>query len=155
MKINIYNYQKDLRFSKPLIKKMVKEVLNFENVNCDELSLYFVNEKIICELHEKYFGDSSSTDCITFPIDNPKEKKACFLGEVFICPKTAINYAQKHSLEPLNELYLYIIHGLLHLLGYDDISKKDKTIMRKKEKSCMSLIKEKKLETPSKFIKQK
>ena len=146
MKINIYNHQTKLRLSKCLLQKLIREMLNHERVNCNEVSLYLVDEKAISLLHKKYFDDSSATDCISFPIDSPtKENKNCFLGEVFVCIDTAIKYAKQHDLDPLDETALYIIHGLLHLIGFDDISQKDKTSMHKKEKSCMNLIKAKKL----------
>lgn len=155
MKINIYNNQKKLSLSKKALQKLIKELLKNEALNCDELSLYFVDEKEIKKLHKKYFNDSSTTDCISFPIDSPLDKtNHCFLGEVFICTDTAIKYAKDHNLNPLDETALYIIHGLLHLIGYDDISEKDKTIMRKKEKSCMNLIKAKNLGISTKHTKQ-
>ena len=155
MKINIYNSQKSLKISKKAIQKQVIEILTFEKVNCDELSLYFVTEKEIQKLHKKYFNDPSSTDCISFPIDNPKEKNHyCFLGEIFVCTDTAIKYGIDNNISPYDETTLYIIHGILHLLGYDDISEKDKTTMRKKEKKCMNLIKNMKLGLCAKHTKQ-
>ena len=69
---------------------------------------------------------------ITFPLDQD------FLGEIFICPKTALLYNPQH---PYQETTLYVIHGLLHLLGYDDISSKERTIMRREEKKLMTLVK--------------
>lgn len=155
MKINIYNYQKKLTLSRRSLQKIIKELLNNEGLSCSELSLYFVDEKAIKKLHKKYFNDSSTTDCISFPIDSPSEKSQySILGEIFICTDIAIKYAKDHNLNPLDETALYIIHGFLHLIGYDDISEKDKTIMRKKEKSCMNLIRAKKLGISSKHTKQ-
>ena len=58
-------------------------------------------------------------------------------GEIFVCPLAAIAYAKKQESRPYEETALYIVHGLLHLLGYDDLEEKAKKNMRKKEKSCM------------------
>ena len=69
----------------------------------------------------------------------------CFLGEVFVSAQTAKRYGLTHKISPYLEVALYLVHGLLHLIGYDDISKKDRLIMRKKEKSCMNLLKKEQL----------
>lgn len=131
MKISIHNSQKDLTFSKGSAKALVEQVLAFMKVNCDEVAIYFVTKKKISLLHDQFFQDPTPTDCISFPLD---EKH---LGEVFVCPKVAIEYGRKHQIDPLKETALYTIHGLLHLIGYDDLEPKAKRLMRKKEKSCM------------------
>jgi probable rRNA maturation factor len=106
--------------------------LAFEQISCRELSVYFVTEQRITQLHEEFFNDPTPTDCITFPIDED------FLGELFICPKTAQIYAAKHHLNPYEETSLYVVHGILHLLGYDDLTPAKRRTMRKKEKKCMA-----------------
>jgi len=96
-----------------------------------EVSIYCVTQAKICALHDQFFQDPTPTDCISFPLDEEH------LGEVFVCPKAALEYAPE---DPHNEVALYIIHGLLHCLGYDDLEPVAKRAMRKKEKSCMALI---------------
>lgn len=111
---------------------MVSSTLDYLDCQCDEVSIYLVSTKAICKLHEEFFQDPSTTDCISFPLDKKH------LGEIFVCPATAVAYAKKKKLNPYRETALYIVHGLLHLLGYDDLRAKDKRTMRKKEKSCMA-----------------
>jgi probable rRNA maturation factor len=66
-----------------------------------------------------------------------------FLGDIFVCPATAISYVSSHgSGEVYKETTLYVIHGLLHLLGYDDIEDKDIVEMREAEAQLLSLIDE-------------
>jgi probable rRNA maturation factor len=131
LKIAIFNRQKDLLINKSSVRALVKEVLRFLKIECDEVSFYFVTQKAISKLHEEFFQDPTPTDCISFPIDKDH------LGEIFVCPATAISYAKKKKLDPYKETSLYVIHGLLHLLGYDDLKEKARRAMRKKEKSCM------------------
>ncbi len=64
------------------------------------------------------------------------------LGSVFVCPEVAQDYAKSKGLCPHRETILYVIHGLLHLLGYDDISQKERTRMRKKERLCLKKLDE-------------
>lgn len=142
MNITVINEQDALTICPRQVEQIVQQVLKYENCSCDEVAIHFVNEQIICQLHLQYFDDASLTDCITFPID--EEEDGCYrlLGEVFICPYTAILYAQKHQKDPYLETTLYLIHGLLHLLGYDDIDPVERKKMRQAERNNMrNLIK--------------
>ena len=97
--------------------------------------IYLVGKKTICRLHKEFFDDPTPTDCISFPLsDSP------ILGEVFVCPEVAIEYAEKHQIDPLAETALYIIHGLLHLLGYDDTTHQETLKMRRLEKQAMKKL---------------
>jgi probable rRNA maturation factor len=139
LKINIYNRQKALLISPSSAKKVVRALFDFLSVSCDEISFYFVTEKTIVDLHDKHFNDPTPTDCITFPIDDS------YLGDIFICPAIAIQYASSKDLDPLEETLLYMIHGVLHLLKFNDLEPKERSCMRKKEKSCMRHLKKIKL----------
>lgn len=141
MKVSIFNSQKALYIKHRAITRFVKALLEYLQVRCDEIALHFVNTDRICELHEKYFNDPTPTDCITFPLDEEEEFYRV-LGEVFICADTAKEYAHAHEICPFEELSLYIIHGILHLIGYDDIEKSKRAVMRKKEKECIQFLKD-------------
>lgn len=115
----------------------MEALCSFLSIDCDELSVYFVSEKKICALHKKYFDDPTPTDCITFPID------ASYLGDLFISPAAALRYDPE---KPYRETTLYLVHGLLHLLGYDDIDPLQRKAMRKMEKRCMGHLNRHRLE---------
>jgi len=150
--ISIYNNQKDLIFLKKNIKSIILKILKKEKVFFDEMAIYFVNKKKISMLHKQFFQDLSATDCISFPIDSIYKKiRPIYLGDIFICPKIAIEYAKKKKLNLNEEIILYLIHAILHLLGYDDKEKKKKEIMKKKENSYMKLIKREKLNILKKY----
>lgn len=121
MDVHIFNQQNDLTISIPQVEKLVIECLLLEGVECDEVSIQFVDTNIICDLHDRFFNDPTTTDCISFPIDQDDNTGYRVLGEVFVCPKTGIDYARENQKDPYEEISLYIIHGLLHLMGYDDI----------------------------------
>ena len=125
--------------SSSLIRKTVKALFKFLCLSCDEISFYFVSERKISALHAEHFHDPAPTDCITFPMD------ASYLGDIFVCPSIAIQYAEKKNLDPFQETLLYMIHGILHLLNFDDIDPKKRSYMRKKEKSCMRHLSKRKI----------
>ncbi len=135
MKIHLSNTQKNLPLSKASARKIVQAVLSEFGNKHTEVSLYFVTTKKISALHAEYFDDPTTTDCISFPLDDEH------LGEVFVCPQTAIEYTDKKGGDPYEETTLYIIHGLLHCLGFDDLDPVSKKTMRKMEKRCMAHIK--------------
>ena len=138
-KITLFNSQRNLPLSLIRVKKAVLFLLENLKISTDEVIIHFVTESKIRMLHKEYFNDPTSTDCITFPIDPPNNKQSTFhtLGEAFICPKTAINYAKSHEINSYEELYRYISHCLLHLIGYDDLKPTERAKMKKKEKDCL------------------
>lgn len=140
MKVDVFNKQKNLQVSVPAVKKIVEAVITLEKQWCDEVSISFVTTKKICELHQEYFNDPNTTDCISFPMDDESSEYRV-LGEVFICPQTAIDYTHLHGGNAYEECTLYIIHGLLHLMGYDDLEPRLKAIMRRAEKKHMTNLK--------------
>jgi probable rRNA maturation factor len=142
LKINLTNQQKDLSIDLHLVEKIVKTVLSDEKASCDELGIFFVDANRICQLHDEFFSDPSLTDCISFPIDIDTNLKETYrvLGDVFVCPYTAIEYATAVGKDPYHECTLYIVHGLLHLLGYDDIEDLDRLEMRKAEARLMKSL---------------
>jgi probable rRNA maturation factor len=146
MNVKVFNRQKTLPIAKASVSAAAKALLKNEDVHCDELYVHFVDSKKIADLHGEFFQDPTPTDCITFPIDTPPKpgkkphQKGCVLGEIFICPEVAVQYAKKHKIPPLEETTLYLVHGILHLLGYDDIDPTDRKAMRKKEKTCMDYL---------------
>ncbi len=123
-------------------------MLKLLKISTQELIIHFVTEKKICEIHKKFFNDPTPTDCITFPIDSHT------LGEVFICPKTAKIYAKEHRIHPQEELHRYIIHCLLHLIGYDDIQPQERAKMRRKENACLKKLTESQLLNSSAWKKR-
>ncbi len=124
------------------MRKVVSFLLKELKISTDEVILYFVTERKICQLHKDFFDDPSPTDCITFPLDPHDQKTSSHhtLGEAFICPKTAIACAKRLKINPYEELYRYIIHCLLHLIGFTDIDPLERKKMKRKENACLKNI---------------
>ncbi len=137
MNIHIIDQQHSLTLSPTAVEKVVAAVIAYEGQRCDEVAVYFIDNNAMCRLHEEYFDDPSPTDCISFPIDSEAASYRV-LGDIFVCPDTAITYAQEHRGDPHRETLLYIVHGLLHLMGYDDIDPKDEVQMRAAEARHMA-----------------
>ena len=132
----------DLSVFIPLVRPIVEIVLKMEKTHANHISIQFLSDSTMKRYHKKYFNDGSSTDCMSFPLDEDPEDAIRCLGEILVCPKVALRHIHSNPEHGTvySEIALYIIHGLLHLLGYDDIEEKDEALMRKKETQAMSLI---------------
>lgn len=131
--LSLYNEQSTFPVDRSWIESIVTQVLKDEDVTTDEVIIHFVDVPKICQLHEDFFDDPSPTDCISFPMDREKTEEHSILGEVFVCPEIAKEYVESHGGELKREVSLYVIHGLLHLIGYDDIEDDDRQEMRSRE----------------------
>jgi probable rRNA maturation factor len=130
-----------LNFSK--IKKEIYKIL--ENLNChnSELSILFTSDDHIKELNKTYRKKNRPTDVLAFSQKegNSIEINTRILGDVVISIDTARRQADelRHSVE--KEIYILLIHGILHLLGFDHAkSKQDVLKMQSKEKELLALI---------------
>jgi len=151
--VHIFNEQTDLKIPQRKIKPLVLSVLEHFNQQYDEVSLYFVSKEKIEQMHLIHFDDPGFTDCISFPMDveNDMASKLNYkiLGEIFVCPLAAIEYANEHNTppnqDPYHELSTLIVHGMLHLLGYQDTTPKLKEQMFKKQDVILNELKIKNL----------
>lgn len=146
MNVIIDNQQEDLPISDTQIRDIAIAVVSFEKKNYDEVAIHLVTLERIAELHQIYFDDNTPTDCISFPMDEENEKSPfSILGDLFVCPQIAIDYGKEHHKNPFEELTLYIVHSLLHLMGYGDQNDADRTEMRKAELKHLENLRSKSL----------
>lgn len=140
MKVLVRNRQQTLKISSAAVSAIASHVIFLERQNYQEVAIHLVGPKAICKLHQDHFQDASITDCISFPVENSENMPYRMLGDVFVCPQVAVDYANRHHTDPFQETTLYIVHGLLHLLGYDDIDPKDRQRMRRAERRHMKAL---------------
>jgi probable rRNA maturation factor len=116
--------------------RYLDDVLTADRIPPGELSIVFLGKAEMCRLHEDFLMDPAHTDVMTFPGD-PEEDLA---GEIAV----SADYAQEHALHYgqtfADELTLYLIHGWLHLAGYDDKADDTRAEMRKAEARVMDAV---------------
>ena len=118
------------KFHKKKLVKLTQSVLKKLGYKSVQLSLVFVTDSEIKRLNKKHLNHSWVTDVLAFPFKGSNQN---FIGEVIISPKRAKIYSQKFNISYQEELVRYICHGILHLKGYSDHSKKARQIMEQKE----------------------
>lgn len=137
---------------KKVIEKMFEiagQVLN-ENFKEVNLSINFVCEEKIKQLNKEFRNVDRVTDVLSFPNLNKNvdqtlkefeqekdEEGILFLGDIVICKKVAYKQAKEYGHSKKREICFLALHGLLHLLGYDHIEKKDEKPMTKTANSIL------------------
>lgn len=141
MLIQIEDTQSDVKLDANWVSAIVTAVLRKEKEVAAEVYIHFVDTSAICALHEQYFQDPSITDCISFPLD-ARNIPYRVLGEVFVCPRTGMDFVARKGGDLYREIAHYLIHGLLHLIGHEDLSVKGRAKMRRKERSHLKHVEE-------------
>lgn len=125
----------DAEFARPK-SKIKNRKSKIPSVPEGELSLVFLTDPALAQLHADFLDDPTTTDVITFE-GLPALGTA---GEICVSADTAAAYAKKHRRDFSAELTLYVVHGWLHLAGYDDLQPAKKRVMRRAEARAMDLL---------------
>ncbi|MGO3752103.1 MAG: rRNA maturation RNase YbeY [Peptoniphilaceae bacterium] len=145
MNILFDNRQEDVFIDEAIIniiKKSINEVLIEERVEDNVMvSLSFVNDEEIRELNRDFRGVDSSTDVLSFPIDDEFKLEDRILGDIVINTRKVLEQAEEYKHSEEREISYLTVHSLLHLLGYDHEKENEKIIMRQKEKIIMDRLK--------------
>jgi probable rRNA maturation factor len=136
VKVEIANLQKHYKIKDSKIKHIVKEVLGTKSSSA-KLSIAFVDNNEIKRLNKKYFNSNEVTDVIAFPLSNHNNS---LNGEIVVSVETAVDTAVIENVDIEGEIILYIVHGLLHLLGYSDVNRDDAIIMHEKESNILKAL---------------
>lgn len=114
------------------MREIARAVLAGEGVREYEISLAFVDNATIHVLNKRYLDHDEPTDVLSFPLSDPKAKTLS--GELVVGVEVAKERAAELGHDADAELALYVIHGLLHLCGYDDKSPRAERAMRDRER---------------------
>ena len=129
-------YERPLDFA--ALKAAATAVLEGEGIQAAKVGLAFVDNAHIHRLNKQFLNHDEPTDVLTFPYSTPKAKK--LEGEVVIGYEVAVEYAADRGHAVDRELILYVIHGCLHLCGYDDTTAKAERQMRAKEREYLAKL---------------
>jgi probable rRNA maturation factor len=100
-----------------------------------ELSILLVDEDTMSAYHERYLGEDGPTDVLSFPMDelrppgDAEEPPEGLLGDIVLCPSVTDRQAREHGRTPVQESEYLLVHGLLHLLGFDHAEPQEKADM--------------------------
>ncbi|MBU3912001.1 MAG: rRNA maturation RNase YbeY [Candidatus Omnitrophica bacterium] len=142
MIVDVRNLQVKVKIDEREIKKCAAAVLEAMGERGSELSILLVSDSRIRGMNRKYRDRDSRTDVLAFSMRSGKgvSKDSPILGDVVVSVETAKREAVKRKIQVKKEICLYVIHGILHLLGYDDQAPADRKKMKAKEERLLKTI---------------
>ncbi len=151
MEIYIRNLQRSTRLDPRKIKRDLARALRSLGLSQTEISIVFVNGARMRSLNARYRGIDRPTDVLSFPMTTDAGLKKDILavhgvpvplGDIVICVPKAVIQAKEYGTSVRQEIRRLLVHGLLHLLGYDhELGSYQRVKMKKKERELLDAIK--------------
>jgi len=138
--LRLFNRQKTRKLRLPLLRRAARLLLEELLARRDyELGVHFIDATEMARLNETFLGHPGSTDVLTF---NHQENPAgqSLYGEIFICVDDALIHAHRFRVRWPWELTRYLVHGVLHLEGFDDTSPASRRAMKRRENSLLKAL---------------
>jgi probable rRNA maturation factor len=132
--VAITNRQRTLPVDRRRLRRAVQRIIRDAQIAAARISLAIVDDPTIAELHRRFLDDPSPTDVLSFVLESSAETLE---GEVVVSADTARACAPRYGCTAAEELLRYVVHGTLHLVGYDDTTPRKRTAMRKREDQYM------------------
>jgi len=156
MEINIQigkEYKNEIKTA--WLKNIIRLVQTAENVSAkSEMGLVITGDEEIHKLNLKYLDEDRPTDVLSFPMNEQLATAPAFvkvpdgklhLGDIVISYPQAIKQSDEHRHPVKREVEILLIHGILHLLGYDHDVPRRKSVMRNRETAILKMIEEQSL----------
>ncbi len=118
------------------IKDWISEVIEKEGYRVGEVYYIFVRDETLFRMNTSFLHHDTFTDIITFQLS---ENQQVISTEIYISLDRIVENARKFNVLPEEELLRVMVHGILHLLGYDDHTEKEKETMKAKENYYLTL----------------
>lgn len=144
--IDISDQQSLLAVSHDRLREVIGRVLTEESIATAQISLALVDDESIHRINREFLGHNYPTDVISFQLDSESDIESAhesklkqLEGELVVSTETALREAHAHGWTAEDELTLYVVHGLLHLCGYDDLNDEARPVMRQRERHMLAL----------------
>jgi probable rRNA maturation factor len=135
IQIDIANQQRLMKLDRGRIRRAACDVLSAHDVQTAEISIAIVDDEAIHELNRRWLQHDYPTDVLSFVLE---QSPGHLEGEVIASSETAQRSSAELGVSEQDELLLYIIHGMLHLVGFDDQTKAAASQMREEERKLMA-----------------
>lgn len=137
MPINFFYIDVDIKLKrKVIIKNWISNIIKNYNYKIGNLNIIFVNDSYLLKLNLKYLNKNTLTDIITFDYNNNDYIE----GDLYISIERVKDNSEIYSTDFSNEILRVIIHGIFHLLGFNDQTQDQIEIMRFKENEALTQV---------------
>jgi probable rRNA maturation factor len=131
IEVEINDTQTHVAVETGFLEGLVRRTLLAEGVENASISIALVDDSTIRVINRRHLAHDWPTDVISFGLSEPDDR--IMAGELIVSAEMAAATAKDVGVDPLSELALYVVHGLLHLCGLDDQSTEDADVMRRRE----------------------
>ena len=135
MKIQVHNKTNTIPLRKNNITELTSWLCNEIDLSIESLDIIFTSDENLRDLHKDFLNDATYTDIITFNLGTSESVE----GEIYISSERAFDNAQKYKVPREHEIIRLIIHGCLHLAGYEDNNDVNRQQMKEKEDYFLSM----------------
>ena len=135
--VDIANQQTSVSLDRVRLRRAVRAILKDASIREARISLAFVDDPTIARLNEQFLDHRGPTDVLSFVLDSGEGRLE---GEVVVSAETASREAPRFGWTPHDELLLYVVHGTLHLVGYDDQTAGRRVRMRAREREVLEQV---------------
>jgi probable rRNA maturation factor len=129
---------------KRILKKWIKSILDSHNYSVGDINYIFSNDEYVLQVNKQFLNHDYFTDIITFDTssysDNDINRSNFISADIFISVDTVLSNSSLYKTTFISELHRVIIHGILHLIGFNDLSNDDRSVMRQQENIALSLL---------------
>jgi probable rRNA maturation factor len=132
--VTITNRQRTLSIDRRRIRRVVQAIVRSAEIADAQISVAVVDDATIARLHDEFLNDPTPTDVLSFVLER---SPGMLEGEVVVSADTARSSASDYGCTADHELLLYVVHGTLHLVGYDDATPRKRAAMRKQERKYL------------------
>lgn len=148
--VDVADNQDCLPVDTEAVREVVRQTLAAEEIVAATISIAIVDNPTMHELNRQYLGHDYETDVLSFLLESsggddqatgiPRGTGKTIDGEIIVSSEYAAKLAPEFGWNPTEEMMLYIVHGLLHLCGYDDLTDEELPVMRQREREILALI---------------
>jgi probable rRNA maturation factor len=151
--IDVANQQKILPVAVARVRRIARQTLEAEHVTRAMISIALVDNRTIHDLNRRHLNHDYETDVLSFLLESepeiagpvrPRSKQGgadrYIDGEIVISTEMAAQTGVRYGWSAAKEMELYLVHGLLHLCGYDDGTDSERRAMRRRERSILKMV---------------
>ncbi|MFM9057916.1 MAG: rRNA maturation RNase YbeY [Planctomycetaceae bacterium] len=136
IRVDVIDRQRVVRVGGAWLERVVRRALARQGVDRAEVTILLVGDRKMARLHEDWLGVPGPTDVITFDLADGRD--GVLRGDIVASAETARRVARELGWAPRHELAYYVVHGLLHLAGHDDLDPAKRRAMRARERVLMA-----------------
>ena len=137
--LEILDEQDEFAVDLESVRAVCESILIDDKIRSGRINVVLVNSDTIQQFNRDFLQHDYPTDTISFPIED-RRSEGHLEGEVLVCTEIAKERAREFGWSAEEELLLYIVHGMLHLTGFDDATPEQRAVMQEKEREYLATL---------------